>query len=216
MGLLTNSGRKNTDNALMPVCIEQCQPPRQSGLIQRKRCQEFLCLLLHTGFNCSAFAVHMVELDSQSASLVGIIGQQTGNPDTHIIQPPGSIQARPDNKPEIGRADTGVVTTGNIQQGENARPGFAFADSAQPLFNKDSVVLIQRHHVCNGSQRDQIQQAAEIGPFALKLALLREVAPKRRQNVEHHTDASRILAQKRTAFLVWIHNRISGRQRLAG
>ncbi len=168
--------------------------------------------MFHVFLDRAALAIEGVELPRQSLRLIDPVGQQTGNSNTHVIQTASSIQARTHHKAQVGRADVFMVPPCHFKQGQNAGPGFALTNAPEALLDEYSVVVIQGNDIRDCAQGNQIQKTAQIGLRIRQLPLFSEELAQRSEYVEHHADTRSVLAEKRTAGLIGIHDGICIRQ----
>lgn len=216
MRLLPDARRQNSNHPLVPVRIEQRQPPGQARHIQRHRRQQLLGLALHLLLDGTPLPVEGIQLARQAPGLLGVVCQQAGNADAHVVEPAGGVETGPDHETQIGGTHLPVVPTGHVQQRQDARTGQPLANAPQPLLHEDPVVVIQWHHIGDGAQGHQVQQAAEIRLRGRQPPGLPQVTAQRGQDIEHHAHACGVFTQERAARLVWIDDGIRFGQRLAG
>ena len=76
---------------------------------------------------------------------------------------PAALMRGPSDEAEVRGIQLARIATGDVDQRGDARAGTAGADAAQPGFDEDAVVAVQRHQIRDGGQRDQIEQRCEIG-----------------------------------------------------
>ena len=109
-----------------------------------------------------------------------------------------------------------LAPAGARERGEPrlALPG---AQALQPLRDEDPVVRVQRHHVGDGAERDQVGEGGEVGfGFVFECFSISQFRPESQHHVEHHADAGDRLRRKAAAGLVRIHDALGLGQRVAG
>ena len=208
MGLFADSGGQDADHALVPVLVEQGQPPGQAFNVEGHGGKQVLSLGFHVFFDAAAFAVEVVQFPGEAQGFVAAVGEQAGDADTHIVQPAGGVQARANHEAEVRSADFGVVAASHFQQGQDARSGFAFADAADALLYKNPVVVVQRYYVCHGTQGHQVQQVTQVGLRVWQQVFVPQVFAQGGEHVEHHANTGGVLAQEWAIRLVRVHDGI--------
>ena len=82
--------------------------------------------------------------------------------------------------------------------------------------HQNAVVAIERHHVGDGAERDQVEQARQIRPLAIvKGATCAQLGAQCQQGVEHHAHAGQRLARESAAGLIGIDDHVGLRQGVA-
>jgi hypothetical protein len=161
-----------------------CCTPRRSALIASQSCRQ-------------------VARDDR------IVAAKTFDADLHVLQTPCGIHARPDAETEVGRTQFAGTALRHVDQGRDARVRQPRTNALQPRGDQHAIVVVERHQVGHGAERDQVEQAGKI-----RLGTPRECAvgtqrrTQREQQVEHHADAGQGLARKAVAAQVRIHDRI--------
>src|SRR5690554_152175 len=216
MCLFANSCGQNADNALVPVRIEQGQPPGQAFQVKRHGSQQILSLGFHVFFDRSPLPVERIKLSGKSQSLVRAACQQAGYTNTHVIQPACSVQARTNNKAKIGRADGFMIPASHFQQRQNTWAGFTLTNSAQALLDKNSVVVIKRNNIGNGAQGDQIEKAAQIWLRVWQASGFAQMLSQRGEHVKHDANAGGIFTEESTSWLIRVNNGVGIRKSFAG
>jgi len=168
---------------------------------------------LHALLDGFAVLVHLVQLRSHFPRRVGVIGKQAFDAQAHVVQAPGSVQARPEDKTQVGGGDFRVVTLGHLQNCLEPRPRTPGTNALKPLMNEDAVVGIQRHHVRHAAQGHQVQQLGDIWRLAVLVpAQAVQARPQGDQHIENHPDPRQRLARELAAGLVGVDDGIRGRQ----
>ena len=88
------------------------------------------------------------------------------------------------------------------------------ANACKPLRHEDTVDLIEAHDIGDGSQRDEIEQRAEVGLCPVrKCAEPAELCAQRDQHEEHDAHAGDVLRRKTTTGLIGIDDDRVGQRR---
>ncbi len=134
--------------------------------------------------------------------------QQAVDSELHVRQPAGRVQPRRDRESEVGRARRTEIPLGDLEQGANARARSAAPHAPQPLRDENPVIEVERHHVGDGTQRDQVERRRDRGasPGRVDDAAFGELAGQCRHDVESNPDAGETLAGKRLVRKVRIHD----------
>jgi hypothetical protein len=108
------------------------------------------------------------------------------------------------------------VAAGGLEQGGDAGLHLAGAHALQALADEDAVVAVELDHVGDGAQRDEVEQAGEVGFRALgKPAALAQFGAQGEHDVEHHADAGDALGREIAAGLVGIDDALGVGQGVA-
>ena len=88
----------------------------------------------------------------------------------------------------------------------------------QALGDEGAVDALERHHVCDGAERDEIKVTQKIGrrPLGSPEAALAQLAIERNQRHEHEADRSEMTKLRKIVLPVRIDHRERRRQRLVG
>ena len=89
------------------------------------------------------------------------------------------------------------------------------ANTAQPLFYQDAIIMVKRHHVGDRTQRNEVQPLREIGDSyvpAFEPAARFKPGTQGHQHVKHHADTGERFAGKNIPRLIRIDNGIGSRQ----
>ena len=162
---------------------------------------------LHAGLDVPALTVERIELSCQVGSPVGIVRQQALDTHRHVGETSRGIQPWSDHEAQIMGADTRGIASGDAQQRSNARARASGAHAPQSLVDQDAVVVVQPHHVSDGTECHQVEQFGEIRFLSLREP---DPAPQLRaqgnQYIKHDTDPGQVLAGKSAAMLIGIHD----------
>jgi hypothetical protein len=146
METLLDTCRQDTDDALVPLRVKQTESGRQFLRIQSQRLDGSQRLRLHAGLDVLAVAVERIEPNRHGTRAGVAVRQQAFDAERHVFQASGRIQARPDDKAEIGRDDTPRRSAGDLQQRPYTRYAAPGADALQALLDEYPVIAVERHH----------------------------------------------------------------------
>ncbi len=201
------------DDALMPRRPVNAQRVREvgRGSVRLEVRQRFL---LHRRFDVAALAVQRSSSRRERQSRDRGVGEQAANADRHVGEAAGGVQTRAGDEAEVVRARPSRVAPGRGEQCLDAGLRASAANAGEPLRDERPVHPVEADDVGDGAERDEIEQRREIRLRPLrKAAALTQQRARRQQHVEHHADAGQVLAGKRAARLVRIHDQRRGRQR---
>ena len=121
----------------------------------------------------------------------------------------------PTAKPKIRTDATRRLSARLLQDRLDADDRTARTNPHEPLLNKYTVVVIQRHHVRDGSERDEVQVFR--GHFGCAVdPLLLQHATDLRHQVERNANPRKVATRKLTALEIRVHHDRGLRQFLAG
>ena len=95
---LTQPPGNNADDALVPVGFKQADGAGCAGV---EVLQAGFGGLLHGAFNIAPRAVVLFQRAGKVERGGSVIGEQTFNAQTHVVQPPGGVQARGGGKAQV-------------------------------------------------------------------------------------------------------------------
>ena len=205
---ILDPGGENADHALMPALIEQTQGCGHLVIAQRHLIEKAEGLLTHIGLDLFTILIHGIEFSSQSLCLCGSTGQQAFDPGRHVIQPTRRIQTRPKTETQITRRYGCSLPIGNAQERHNTWPTLAGTNSVETGIHQNTVVMIQRDDIGNGSQGYQVQQFCQVGfrdTLTLKPACLTQFSAQGEHDVEDDADTGDALTRKFAARLIGIN-----------
>src|SRR5690606_38414081 len=92
--------------------------------------------------------------------------------------------------------------------------GEASAHTPDTLIYENTIVVIQWHHISDGSQRHQIQivRKVRLWPGFIEPAALSQPASQSHHNVENYRNTGRRFTGKGAACLIGVHNGVGRRQ----
>ena len=132
-------------------------------------------------------------------------------------KPAGGVEARPGDEAQVERGGAARVAAGHREQRRHARLRTSGAQARQTLRDEGAVGLVEPHDVGDGAQRDEVEEAGEVGfGAAVESAPLPHPCARGDQYVEHHADAGDVLARERAAGLVGVDDDGRRRQRRTG
>ncbi len=159
--------------------------------------------------------VQLVELHRHVAGQRFVVAEQAFDAEGHVVEPTRRVQARTEDKTQVGGGDPYRRPPGHLQQRAQARPGAAGADAREALVDQDAVVGIERHHIGDAAQRHQVEQLGEVRflqPAPGEPVQLAQARPQRQHHIEDHPDPGHGLAGEFAARLVGVDDRIRRRQ----
>ena len=112
-------------------------------------------------FHHLAFAIEAVELGGDARGLDRVLFHQQARAEIGAADAPAGIDARAEQKAEMKRLRRAVETRGIHQRGQ---PDIvAPAHGEQAFGDEGAVEALERHHVGDGAERDEVERAEEIG-----------------------------------------------------
>ena len=149
----------NTDHSRMPAFIGQHDGTTLIGdpIQMLDRLAQGLL------FQGLALAIETIQQRRQFLGVSDRFGEQQLHPESGILQPAGSIEARPQPKADGGAAD--LLDPGHLPQGLHPRTA-GLIEQLQPELGESPVQPLQRSDVGNGSQGHQVETEAQIGLLA--------------------------------------------------
>ena len=77
------------------------------------------------------------------------------------------MSARADGEAEVEGGGPCRIAAGDGEQRLDAGLHAAFAHARQALGDENAVIAVERHHVGDGAERDQVEQVGELGALAV-------------------------------------------------
>ena len=108
-----------------------------------------------------ALAVEAVEFGGEPRAFGRVVLQQEIDAERRAPDAPAGIDARPEQEAEMPRLRRSAEPRDVHQRGE--AEVLAPAHRQQPLGDEGAVEALERHHVGDGAERDQIEHAEKIG-----------------------------------------------------
>lgn len=109
-----------------------------------------------------AILVQLIQLHRHFTRHGRVFTEQAFNAQTHVVQPSGGVQARPEDEAQIGGVDTRRIAPRHFQHSTQPGARTAGTNTRQPLMHQNAVIGIQRDHVGDAAQRHQIKQFPQI------------------------------------------------------
>ena len=209
--LVLDARGEDADDAFVPACVEQGDAGRR--VVGVERFEQDQRLFLHAGFDLAALAVERVELLGDLQGAAGVFGEQAFDAEAHVGEAAGGIQARAEDEAEVHRRRLFRVAAGGLEQRGEAGLQLAGAHALQALADQDAVVAVELDDVGDGAERDEVEQAGEVG-FGLvgEEAALAQFGAQGEHDVEHDADAGDALGREVAARLVRVHDAVGLRQ----
>ena len=213
MKFLFDAPGDNADHPLVPARLEQ----GDAGALARiETVEREHGVGLHVGLDAAALAVEAVELLRDVHGAGDVVGDQAFDAERHVGQTACGVQARPQAEAHVESAGARRLTAGGAEQRTYPGAHLAGAHAGQALRHQNAVVAIERHHVGDGAERDQVEQARQIRPLAIvKGATCAQLGAQCQQGVEHHAHAGQRLARESAAGLIGIDDHVGLRQGVA-
>ncbi len=198
--LLLHARRDQSDDALVPVLVEEADGARRLDPVAVERGES---VDLHVALDVAPLAVQLVQLPRQLQRAFEAFRGEALDADRHVGQAPGRVDARTDCEAEIHRARRAGVLARHLEQRRHAGMQAPVADPLQPLGDEDAVVAVEAHHVGDSAEGDEVEQRVELRLRGRREPPARaQFGAQREQHVEHHADARQVLAWKSAARLV--------------
>ncbi len=213
MHALAHARGQDPDHALVPACFEQRD--RGAGRFG-ERVQRCRCAVEHAALDAAALPVQPVQLLRAIRGLAFLVGNQALDAQAHVGEPAGGIQPGTEDEAEVEAVRFGRKVACGTKQRHHPRIAGARAQALQSLRDQDAVVCIERHHVGDRAQRDQVGQRAQVRlRAAVEPAPAAQLGAQREHHVEHHADARDRLGRKRAARLVRVDDAFRLGKRIA-
>jgi hypothetical protein len=113
---------------------------------------------LHALLDFTSLLVELGQLPGQAHRSRRVVGQQTRDPDAHVGQSPRRVQPRPHHETQVSSRQLIEFASAGLQQSPNSGHAPAGAYATQALRHQHPVVVVQRHHIGDSSQSNQIEQ----------------------------------------------------------
>ncbi|MNF82912.1 hypothetical protein D3C84_652230 [compost metagenome] len=212
MVTLLHARGENADHALVPIRLEQAQAERH--VFQRQILELGQGLALHALLDGLAVLVELVQLHRHVAGQGLVFAEQAFDTQAHVVQTPGRIQTRAEDKAQVGGGDALRLPPGHLENRTQTRPRPAGTNPRQALMDQDAVVGVQRHHVGDAAQGHQVEQLGQVRLRSLRIepVQLAQARTQRQQHIEDHPDPGHGLARKLAAQLIGIDDGIRRRQ----
>ena len=118
-------------------------------------------------------------------------------PETHVVESAGGVEARPRLEGEVLLGGGLEPATGRLEQGAQAGCAAAGADATDALSNEDAVVAVERHHIGDRAERDQVEQVGRVDARRIGHEPALDHRPReRRHHVERDADAGQRLGRE--------------------
>ena len=150
------------DHSWMPIRVEQTQPERKLADIHSQTIHAVESLGLHPRRDVVTLPVDRIQSVSGDASSVRIVIEQAFDPLAHVFQPTGGIESRSQIKSDIAGGQALLVPARHRAQGGDAGYALALANAPQTLFDQNAVEMVQRYHVSDRTERDQIEKLGHV------------------------------------------------------
>jgi hypothetical protein len=148
---------------------------------------------------------------------VFVVGDQAFDPERHVFQAAGGVQARAQREAEVEGRGAARFAASHAEQRGDAGMHAAGAHALQALRHQDAVVGVELDHVGHRAQRDQVEQRVQLRLVGgVEHAAAAQFGAQGQQHVEHDAHAGQVLAREAAGGLVRIHDHARARQRVAG
>ena len=197
----------------MPLRIEQAETEGQ--IVFRQLLELLERLALHALLDALAILVEVVQLLGVFLRQLRVFAEQQLDADGHVVQPAGGIEARAEDETEVAGGHLARLAPGHFQQRLEPRSCSTGTDAHQPLVHEDTVVGVQRDHVGDAAEGDQIQQLGQIGlgqALTGEPAVLAQATAQGQHHIEDHPDPGDAFAGEGAGRLVRIDDGVGGGQ----
>jgi hypothetical protein len=214
-------GRKNFSfrrEATMPI-TPWCQPSSNTLMVlllagsKASRCSRAVSCI--SASISRRFRLMSLSCCAMRPGAALVVGDQAFDPERHVVQPAGRVQARAEREAEVERRGAARLAAGHAEQGGHAGMHAAGAHALHALRDQDAVVgdrAARRRPRCPAPPgRAGCPAWAESARRTRRAAQFRAQG---QQHVEHHADAGQVLAREAAFGLVRIDDDARGRQRV--
>ena len=220
MHAIFDSRGHESNDALVPVLIEQAQTERETFAFQQQRLDGGERLVLHAGFELATVPIELRESRCKEPRSIRIVGQQALDSDRHVVEPASRVETRPDLVGQVRCNDIANRSSGAFDERPDTRQTTPCTNPAQPLVHQNAIVAIERHEIGNRSERNEIEQVCNGGRSLAESARV-DFPGQRSKQIERDTHASEGLAGKGIALDIGIHDcrrgwQLRGRQVVVG
>src|SRR5688572_6990225 len=186
------------DHTLVPVRVVDGQTRRKlagQGFEQAIDLPDRITL--HLCLELAALRVEPAEVAGVLPRLGIVAREETLDPETHVLESAGGVETWPRLEGEV-LLDGGLEpATGRLEQGAQAGCAAAGADATDALSNENPVVAIERHHIGDGAQRDQVEQVGRVNARRIGHEAALDHRPcERRHHVEGDSHAGQRLRRE--------------------
>jgi hypothetical protein len=148
-------------------------------------------------------------------ALALVVGDQAFDPQRHVLEAAGRVQARPQREAEVERRRAARLAPGHAEQRGHAGVHAPAAHALQALGHEDAVVGVELDDVGHRAERHQVEQMVELGlVLGVEHAAPAQLGAQGQQHVKHDADAGQVLARETAGRLVRIDDHARGRQRV--
>ena len=177
--------------------------------------QRLHCLLEHRGLDLPALPVEAIELLRAVRGARLVVGEQAFDAEAHVGEPARRVEARPGDEAEVEARRFAWCAARGAQQLHDPRLAVPGAQALQPLRHEVAVIRVERHHVGDGAERDEVGERTEIG-LPLEGPSSPEFRAQGEHHVKHHADPRQRLGGKRAIHLIGVDDAGCVRQLGAG
>ena len=205
-----------SDHALVPARIVETEPmaaaaPAAVAVRIAQVTHGGDRLLLHPALDRTALLVQLVEARRERQRLGRRVGEQATDADRHVIEAPRRIEPRPGGETEVGGHEARQRALAGLEQRPHARRAATGPDALQPLRHQHTVVVVERHDVGDGPERDEVQPSGR-----RRQRRIVERAMQRRHHVERDAHPGEATRTEGRAGDVRVHDDVGVGQYRAG
>ncbi len=170
----------------------------------------------HVRLQFATFGVQRGQTLRQLACADRIVRKQAFDTQADVVDAPGRIEPRRDDKPQVRGAGLGAISLAAAEKRGDAGARAAFADTPQTGFDEDAIVVVQGNEVGDRAEGHEIEQRRKIGFEHSRFgepSVSAQAGAQCQQQIEHHADAGQGLARERVAGKIRVDHRIGIRER---
>ena len=195
---LLDPRRDEPDHALVPAVVVHADAgrhvARESRQLRVELCQRFE---LHLRFELASIGVELREAPGEFTRRGRIVGQQAVDAQSHVLEASGGVEPRAGLKREVLADHSGERAAGRFEQCPQPGRTATRTDATQPLRHQDAIVEVERHHVGDRAERNEIEQVGRIRGLAVaQPARLPHASRQRRHHVERDAHARQRLRRE--------------------
>ena len=205
---LLETRREQTDHARMPV--RRGRHHHRALFLDAERGAGLgLRLLQHRHLHRAPLAVEAVELGGDASGLDRIVGAKQQRAEIGAADAAAGVDARPEQEAQVKRLGRPRQPRHVHQRGE--ADVVAAAQRQKSLGDEGAVEALERHHIGDGAERDNVEPAEQVGlrPRFGPEAAGAQHAVDRDHGDEHHADGGEMAQPRKIVEPVGIdHDRI--------
>src|SRR6266704_5011604 len=159
MVAVLDAAGEDPDHALVPGRIVETDAAR---LADGELREELIGLEPHVRLDRAPLVVELVELPRDVQGAPAVRSDETLDPEAHVGKAPGGVQPRREQESQIEGAGARRIAAGDGEERAHALLHSARAYAPQPLSDQHAVVEIERHHVGDRAEGEEVERIAEV------------------------------------------------------